>query len=497
MKSRSRTTVRSLSATLLLAVSLAVGETLDEREWLDVRSENFRIHSVLGEKRTIELLRHLEIMHEALGHDVSVAVSAPATPTIILAVDNHDDYVDVGAPAFTSGYFYSDPRENAILIEDTPDSSGVQIILHEYAHYLNRQAGRIRYPRWFEEGNAEYLSHSRLHNNAFEFARPAVRHIATLGLSGWMPWSTLLEVGDTSTLGLDEGALFYAQSWLLVHFLRSRPNADQTLPSDLARYSELASQTASATEAFEKSFRVDISALDEELLRYYLDRQFASRVLPVSSAFAGFAPRVDDMTQAEARLALARMALRFDNMERAGSWFESVLPDAELRAHAEAGLGRIAGHRGDLDTANERFESAIFHMAWDFNIWMDYAQYWAQRVSTSRNGDERDRYASGLIHALESALTIAEATPELNYLMGFAYLAKGKDPLEAIAYLEAAAESAPHDQASRLLLGNAYLYVGRPGEAIEVAEAVLRFEHEPGIVSNAAHELIKRANSER
>ena len=142
MKSRSRTTVRSLSATLLLAVSLAVGETLDEREWLDVRSENFRIHSVLGEKRTIELLRHLEIMHEALGHDVSVAVSAPATPTIILAVDNHDDYVDVGAPAFTSGYFYSDPRENAILIEDTPDSSGVQIILHEYAHYLNRQAGR-------------------------------------------------------------------------------------------------------------------------------------------------------------------------------------------------------------------------------------------------------------------------------------------------------------------------------------------------------------------
>ena len=486
-----------LSATLLLAASLAAGEPLDEREWLDVRSENFRIRSVLSEARTVELLRHLEIMHQALGHDVNVPSHAPVSPTIILAVDSHDDYVDVGAPAFTSGYFFSDPRENAILIEDTPDASGVQIILHEYAHYLNRQAGRIRYPRWFEEGNAEYLSHSRVHNNAFEFARPAERHIATLGLSGWMPWSTLLEVGDTSTLSLDEGALFYAQSWLLVHYLRSKPDADHTLPRDLARYSELVSASPSATDAFEKSFRIDIDALDDELLRYYVDQQFSSRVLPVSTALASFAPRVNDMSRAEARLALARMALRFDNMDRAESWFESVLADAELRAHAEAGLGRIAGHRGDLDLASERFESAIFHMAWDFNIWMDYAQYWAQRVSTSGSGEERDRYASQLIHALESALTIEEATPELNYLMGFAYLAKGKDPLEAIGFLEAAAAAAPHDQASRLLLGNAYLFVGKPDEAVDVAEAVLRFEHEPGIVSDAAHELIERARGGR
>ena len=304
MKSCSNIAVCIFAATLLLAASLAVGETLEERKWLDARSENFRIRSVLGEERTVELLRHLEIMHEALGYDVNVAFHAPVNPTIILAVDNHEDYVDVGAPSFTSGYFFSDPRENAILIEDTPDSSGVQIILHEYAHYLNRQAGRIRYPRWFEEGNAEYLSHSRVHDNAFEFARPAVRHIATLGLSGWMAWSALLEVGDTSSLGLDEGALFYAQSWLLVHFLRSRPDADQTLPRDLERYSELASQTASATEAFEKSFRIDTGALNEELLRYYLDRQFTSRSLPVSSALSRFAPRVYDMSQAEARLAL-------------------------------------------------------------------------------------------------------------------------------------------------------------------------------------------------
>ena len=199
------------------------------------------------------------------------------------------------------------------------------------------------------------------------------------------------------------------------------------------------------------------------------------------------------MSATEAQLALARMALRFDNFDGAERWFEQALEDAELRAHAEAGLGRIAGQRGDVEAASERFESAIYLMAWDFTIWMDYAQYWAQRVATSYDAKERVRHASRLIESLESALTISEATPELNSLMGFAYLAKGKDPNEAIEYLEAAAQEAPHDQASRLLLANAYLYVGRLRDAIDVAESVLRFEHRPNLVTSAAREVIGEA----
>lgn len=482
---------------LLLTATATLGDALDERDWLDVRSANFRICSVLGEARTIELLRHLEIMHQALGDDSGGALYDSGIPTIILAVDDHDDYTEIGAPSFTSGYFFSDLRENAILIEDTPGSSGVQVVLHEYAHYLNRQAGRIRYPRWYEEGNAEYLSHSRLLEQALEYALPAERHIATLGLSGWIPWTRVLEISDTSELSLDDGALFYAQSWLLVHFLRSRPDAGQSLAQRLTQYSLLASKGASASDAFEEAFSTTTKRLEEEVLLYYLDGNFVSRSLPVDTSPAGFRPHVSKMTLSEARLALARMALRFENMDRAEQWFNSLVADAEQRARAEAGLGRIAGHRGDLEAANERFESAIYLMAWDFNIWMDYAQYWAQRVSTSKNSKERLRYSSRLIESLESALTIAEATPELNSLMGFAYLARGKDPLEAIEFLEAAAEAAPYDQASRLLLANAYLYVGRTDDAMNVAEAVLRFEHEPGLVSQAAHDVIERAQQRR
>jgi tetratricopeptide (TPR) repeat protein len=246
-------------------------------------------------------------------------------------------------------------------------------------------------------------------------------------------------------------------------------------------------------EAFELAFDLDVELLENDLLKYYLERKFRKRSLPANTALPGFSTRVRTMSAAEVRLALAQMALRFDNVEGAERWFESVLSDNDLRALAEAGLGRVAGYRGDIQAANARFESAIRLMAWDFTIWMDYAQYWAQRVANSYDPKERVRHASRLIDALESALTISGATPELNSLMGFAYLAKGNDPHEAIAYLEAAAAEAPHDQASRLLLANAYLYVGRFEDAIRVADAVLLFEHEPGLISGAARDVIAQA----
>jgi Tfp pilus assembly protein PilF len=497
MVARFAKTTAALICLLALAVPATATETLDSRAWLDVRSNNFRIYSVLGAERTVELLRHLEIMRATLGDTSEESTWQASVPTIILAVDNHDDYVSIGAPDYSGGYFFSDLRENAILIEDSHDSAGIQIILHEYAHYLNRQSHHVRFPRWFEEGNAEYLSHSRLVDQAFEYGLAPESYLTTLGFGHWMPLSSILEVTDASSLSEIDGAMFYAQSWLLVHFLRSRPGADGSLPDQVSAYVRRTARGQPLVAAFEEAFGLDAAQLDTDLLKYYLERQFHHRSLPADTALPGFTTRVREMSADEVQLALAQMALRFDNVAGAERWFRDVLSSNDLRALAEAGLGRVAGYHGNVEAANRRFESAIRLMAWDFTIWMDYAQYWAQRVAESYDPAERVQYASRLIDSLENALTISEATPELNSLMGFAYLAKGKDPHDAIEYLEAASAEAPHDQASRLLLANAYLYVGRLEDAVRVAETVLLFEHEPGLISGAARDVIAAAHEQQ
>ncbi len=495
---RVKRTMRRLLIRLLAAAPLALGivayaaTPIDEREWIEVRSDNFKVYSVLGEARSSELLRHLEVMRSSLGDSAEESTWQTGVPTVIVAVDNHDDYATIGAPANSAGFFFSDLRENAIIVDDSDIASGIQIVLHEYAHYLNKQSGRIRYPRWYEEGHAEYLSHSRLHEQAFEYAMTPKQHVATLHFVQWLPYSQVLETSDTTLLGPVEGAMFYAQSWLLVHYLHSGDTSERSLQGKMRAYANAVSRGQTHVEAFERVFAIDLEELEQELMRYHLDRQFESRQVPADTALPGFRTRARELSRAEAQLVLAQMALRFENIDQAEIWFGAVLADPDLRAHAEAGLGRVFGIRGDIEAANRRFDNAIRLMAWDFFIWMDYAQYWAERVAVAPDYKTRDRYASELFHALESALTINEATPELNSLMGYAHIAKGdRDRIrKAIGYLEAAAEGAPHDQASRLLLANAYIFEGRFAEAEDVAESVLRFEHEPNAITDAAHQLL-------
>ncbi len=495
--SRTAVFIIFLLGTLCLEPARANGVPLADRDWQEISSGNFRIKSVLDEEETIELLRHLEVMRASLGDSSEVPTYESRVPTIILVVDNHEDYVSIGAPDFSAGYFVSDLRENAILIEHTAGSRGIQIILHEYAHYLNRQSGHIRFPRWFEEGNAEYLSNSRVRDQAFEFAMAPQGHLATLNFMSWMPLATVLTTDDTSALNNEEAALFYGQSWLMVHYLRSLPDADLTLPVTLERYARLASTGTPPGEAFSQAFSVDLEEFEQALFLYYLEKNFSSRTVPVNTALPGFSPQVSDMSRSEAQLALAHMALRLENVDAAQKWFTAALSDDELRAHAEAGLGRILGRRGDLDGANKHFETAIYLMAWDFRIWMDYAQYWAQQLSTAYDSKSREKAASRLIESLQNALTISEATPELNSLMGLAYLAKGRDVPEAIEYLEAAIEAAPQDQATRMLLARAYLFVFQPDDAIAVAESILRFEHKASPLTDAAREIIHTARQQR
>jgi len=479
--------------TWMVAGNVALGKPLDDRDWILMTSDNFRVHSVLEQDRTAELLRHLEVMHATFADPGSASSYDSKIPTVILVVDNHEDYAAIGAPSNSMGYFISDLRENAILVEDSNNSHGMEVMLHEYVHFLSLQTGRIRFPRWYEEGRAEYLSTSRIHENVLEYGLPVERRMASLRFGTWLPLRTMLELPDLSTLDGEQSELFYGQSWLLVHYLSSQPDAEMTLPAATREYSALVGRGMNRSDAFEQAFDQAIEELEPTLRKYFLDGSFVSKEVPADTALPGFAPRVRPLSAEEVRLALARMALRFKNLDGAETWFTAVLADPESRAHGEAGLGRILGIRGDIDGARARFDEAILLMAWDFDIWMDYAQFWAQRVSVTLDFTTRKRYALRLVDALESALTIKEATPELNSLMGFAYLAMDKDIFEAIDFLEAAAAEAPFDQASRLLLANAYLLVGNNSRAIDMAESVLSLEHEPSNVTAAAQALISKA----
>jgi hypothetical protein len=363
------------------------GESLDEREWRQVTSENFRVNTVLSETRATELLRQMEVMRAALGISSADATYQAAVPTVIIALDNADDYHLLGAPDTTVGIFMANQRENSIVIQDNDDVQGVQIILHEYVHYLNRQNGRVVLPKWFEEGNAEYLSSSQIKDDSFDFGLVSAGRLTTLHFSAWLPTSEILEMSDLLTLDAERGDLFYSQSWLLVHFLKSRSNADRDLPGMLQRYSELVVSGEDRSNAFELAFELDFDELDGTLLQYVLANEFQKKSLPIESALPDFSIEVERLSTPKVQIALGQMAMRFENDEAAEHWFTLALSDEETRPHAEAGLGNVFGYRGEVSKASARYEAALRLVSYDFRMWMDYAQFWANRVSAAYDNE--------------------------------------------------------------------------------------------------------------
>ncbi len=482
----------------LLIAGLACGQfvsadELVEREWKLLTSANFRVHTVLPVDRTVELLRHLEVMRAALDDPSAAPTYQSSVPTVIVALDDGDDYWRVGAPRETIGIFNADTRENVIFIQDTERSSGVRVILHEYVHYLHHKNGRAALPKWFEEGRAEYLSQSRIYSDNFEYGLRAESRLPSLNFAAWLPAVEIITRSEIDGLDELQGDLFYGQSWLLVHYLYSRAAGSAEVMEMVARYNNHLSNGLDKIAAFERGFDLKVDELQELLQTYLMENEFESKSVAINTALPGFSPRVTSLTAAEAQIALGRMAMRFQNDADAERWFRAALSDDVTRPHAEAGLGTVEGFRGDIDAAEKRFEAAIYLVSYDFNIWMDYAQFWARRASETRDYEKRKFFAKRLEESLRNALTISDATPELNSLMGYSYLMQGKDIDEAIEFLEAAVRESPIDQSSRLLLATAYMMFRQFEQAIAMAETVLRYEHEASHATATARNIIDEA----
>ncbi len=496
-------TFRSCGAAALIAVILichgvaAQKAGLEHRQWRTVTSQNFRMHTVLESERAIELLRQLEVMHAALDEPDAAPTYAASVPTVIIAVDDRDDYVSIGATQHTNGIFISTLRENAIVVLDGDGSKGIEVILHEYVHYLNLRRGRVLTPKWYEEGLAEYISASRVVAGEFEFGLRQRGRLNALNFATWLPMSQVIRLTDLSLLSREDAALFYSQSWLLVHYLSSLPDADRHLPQQLQRYSELVGDGHDREQAFKDAFAIPADQLDRLLIDYLQADEFVSRRIPVDTTLPYFDPGVDDMPMPDALIELGEMAVRLNNLESAEQWFTAALLHESSKAEAEAGIGTVNGYRGLIDEAEQRFENAIRIKAWDFRIWMDYAQFWAKRIGTTTDRKQHLFFVRRLEEALRNAHRLSDPTPELNSLQGYAYLAQGKDVTEAIAYLTDAAAESPADQTSRLMLSNAYIINGEYDAAIKVAESVLRFEHEHNAITESAHRLIEEARAQR
>lgn len=163
------------------------------------------------------------------------------------------------------GGFYVGNNEAMFAVADLdqPGLGAQQVLFHEYAHHFMLANFPAAYPAWFVEGWAEYYQTVEITPAQIKIGDYSENRVMGLWLGRWLPVEELLtkRVGD---LRGDERGAFYAQAWLLMHYMRSDPERAAQLNTAMRAIARGEDPLA----AFTAATGAEPRQLDKRLQRY-------------------------------------------------------------------------------------------------------------------------------------------------------------------------------------------------------------------------------------
>jgi len=481
-----------LVALSISIVSEAQAKDIDERKWILMETANFSIHSSLSEKKTRDILLHLEALRGVFASGMDSTSKLEEKPTNILVVGKSSDYKKLGLPENSAGWFMRDLRNNFIIISNSSRMSESQVILHEYIHFIMHATQRFPYPKWWNEGYAEYVSSSTLSKTRFEFGLPLDGRLNDLANSSWLPWEDIITATSLSGLTKRKRAMYYAQSWFLVHFLHNRKDKPLSVHESWTNYLRHLRNGDSVLSAFEQAFNTPIDELKSGLQRYSRGGTYQYWRVPVESVVPEFEPAVKRVSRHDMQIQLGQFTLLRRDAALAKEWFEAALALDSESAVARSGLGSATAMSDDLDAAEQHFDAALENAPDDPVILIEHAKFEMHRASSGDAWFTRGDHLEKAEKLLTKARSISGGTVEIDTYLAYLWLETDDDPWPALRLLESVVVRSPSDQWPLLLLAEGFSRVGEADAAVDLAQSVIRYDHGESSYSTKAQRLIDR-----
>lgn len=238
-------------------------------QWQVAETAHFRLHGGIDPETLAERARLLEEFHTLLVRATARSLPAGAPPLDVFLVDRIADMPPRRKlPAGAAGYYLADAgRISAVALAQPPDGtqglSAPELLLHEYAHHFMAGAGRFAYPAWYVEGFAEYFATARFDGGRVTLGQASAARREALSTGRWLPIETLLARSPDLSRGHD-AAMFYAQSWLLTHYMVRTPGVRR----NFADYLRAQAGGADPVQAFRTHIDRDLRGFEAKLRRY-------------------------------------------------------------------------------------------------------------------------------------------------------------------------------------------------------------------------------------
>lgn len=280
----------------LLVVMLGILLPMSAREqepspWLEIHSTHFTVITDAGDKKGKEVALRFEQMRASFAILMMKDRLNQPVPLTILAFKNDKDYYQsaplrqeqpIGAP----GFFVPGEDQNFIVL-NLFEVEPWRAVAHDFAHLMLN----YNYPPvegWFDEGMAEYFSSIRIDNSQVQIGGdPELNPIYTedilenqreahnppKSLTELLSGQVWLALPDLFTMqhdasGYNEAThhtLFYAQSWMIVHYLLH----EKKLPETGTYFDLVENQHVPVEEAVQKAYGMTPAQFDQAVKTYF------------------------------------------------------------------------------------------------------------------------------------------------------------------------------------------------------------------------------------
>jgi len=478
-----------LIALVLPPSSLAAGQ-----QWQRISSDHFVVLTDAPANKGQEIAARFEQMRAVFAQLLGRSKLRMSLPIDIIAFADKKEYrsrgpLEGGRPTKNSGFTLSgDDRVFCVL--DASDQDSYRAIEHQLAHYFLQ----YNYPptqAWFDEGMAEYFASLSLMAKEAELGTDPELHPAyepnllgesvqhalaakslTQILSGpvWLKLQDLFAMKNRVANGQEgtHSTIFYAQSWMLVHYLVNKNKLAET-----GKYLQLVmGEKMPVEQAVQQAYGMSVTELDQAVKDYFhfltplfetLGESEQRNPLPGADVvYKSPLPfPVEDVAVSTRKVPVAEAMARVDEMElRIPERSEAAIQELQ-KLTADEKADTTVAHRAlawwymqkkDFNRAYEELRAAIAMQVSD--PWVRY--YLA--LTTYQSGEKAAR-VQGLANMMESLQVVLDEFPEFAEaynMLGWARLTGG-GANSAVEAMKMAVQLSPRDEGYQLRLARAYL----------------------------------------
>jgi tetratricopeptide (TPR) repeat protein len=355
----------------IFIILLALNPRAAHAEWVEVRSDNFTFVGDASEKKAKKIVAEIEEYRAILFNIFNIDEESETVPVRIYATKSLREITDITGQE-NAGGVYVPRRESPLFILNieggfNDKSQSKAIALHEYTHHLISRHTNQLYPRWVNEGMAEYLSTFKVSSKGkVRIGVPKDGRGRTLVSYEWMDWDIIFGAirgypfaNDGSKNAEIGGALFYAQSWLAVHYIQSTPG----LSAKLNQYIKGAPQARDPKAFFTETFGMTPDAFGAELRLYFRKNNYPGRQLTMADVTGDTQLRVRKLSKGEAAFHRGEATRQFrsyaeDGRAAALKYYDKAEASGGPMAQIEASRALIAVAAENTTDARAHIETA-------------------------------------------------------------------------------------------------------------------------------------------